>query len=75
MKVRLLHDSSSRRVSGARPGQRGSVPRQKQLLIRLSDEEYDSIAAAAATVVLALANWARLILLRAAKSIGISKDT
>ncbi|MDA8204518.1 MAG: hypothetical protein M0Z36_00465, partial [Thermaerobacter sp.] len=53
--------------SGARPGRTGTVKRDKQILIRLTDEEFAAIQAAADAADSAIANWARAVLLAAAR--------
>ncbi len=64
--VKLPH-APNPRVSGARPGRSGTV-RDKQVLIRLTQEEYERLSAAAALNDEALANWARRVLMKAAAS-------
>lgn len=65
-KVHLPHASNAR-TTGARPGRTGTVKRDKQVLIRLTDEEFAALQAAAEAADSALANWARATLLAAAR--------
>lgn len=65
-KVHLPHASNAR-TTGARPGRTGTVKRDKQILIRLTDEEWESIQSAASAADSAIANWARAVLLVAAR--------
>ncbi len=64
-KVHLPHASNAR-VSGSRPGRTGNIKRAKQILIRLTDEEFAAIQAAADAADSAMANWARAVLLASA---------
>jgi hypothetical protein len=65
--VKLPH-APNPRVAGARPGRSAKVVRDKQVLIRLTAEEYERLATAASASDEALANWARRVLLKAASA-------
>ena len=65
-KVQLPH-ASNPRAHGARPGRVATVKRDKQVLIRLTDEEFESIQAAADAADSAIAHWCRAALLSASR--------
>ncbi len=65
-KVQLPH-AANPRAHDARPGRTATVTRDRQVLIRLTDEEFESIQADADADDSALAHWCRATLLSASR--------
>ncbi len=65
-KVQLPH-AVNPRAHGARPGRVGTIKRDKQILIRFTEEEFESIQSAANAEDSALAHWCRATLLSASR--------